>query len=194
MMNRPLLNLVAAMTLATMLSGCASYYSHYAMFPAANSSGESRMVRLSWQSAEYPGWWLRDNQATSIRVETQCSERQWRLTEAESADQGGCGPGIRACGQEGLDVLAESGQPATKDSVCLALSSGPSNSRIATLDRNLELTVHCRPAEVSRQSGGESVGMDYIRPSAVPYVVAVKKAPRGSLAAKLPEFDDAVCD
>ncbi len=192
-MDRQRLNRLAAIVLAATLPGCASYYSHYAMFPAANSSGESRMVRLSWQSAEYPGWWLRDDQATSIRLDTQCSERQWRLTEAESAESGDCGPGIRACGKEGLDVLAETGQPAAIDSVCLALASGQSGTRIAALGRTLELSVRCRPAEVSRQTDGDTVGMDYIRASMVPYVVDVKKAPRGSLAAKLPEFDESVC-
>lgn len=36
------------------LSGCASYYTHYAMFPAENSAGESRQVRVHWDSADYP--------------------------------------------------------------------------------------------------------------------------------------------
>ena len=57
-----------------MLSGCASYYTHYAMFPAENSAGETRQVRVNWQSAEYPEWWPGSNQATTMKLETQCSE------------------------------------------------------------------------------------------------------------------------
>ena len=79
--RRWLLGSLAAGLVAGM-SGCASYYSHYAMFPAENSRGEPRQVRVSWLTAEYPDWWLQDDEATAIRVETQCSERVWLLRQA----------------------------------------------------------------------------------------------------------------
>lgn len=75
------------------LSGCASYYTHYAVFPAENSAGEDRQVKLTWQTAEYPGWWVADNRSTPITVETQCSAREWRLVDdshEDAADQS-CG-------------------------------------------------------------------------------------------------------
>jgi uncharacterized protein YceK len=52
-----------ALTVIALLQGCASYYSHYAVFPAENSQGETRDVRLTWQSAEYPGWWFLSDKA-----------------------------------------------------------------------------------------------------------------------------------
>src|SRR5690554_3217040 len=63
------------------LTGCASYYTHYAMFPADNSAGESRQVRISWDSADYPGWWIVSDKSTTMKVETECSERVWRLAD-----------------------------------------------------------------------------------------------------------------
>ena len=94
-----------------MLSGCASYYTHYAMFPAENSAGETRQVRVNWQSAEYPGWWFAGDKATPVKLETQCSDRVWRLRDDEEASA--CGEGIRACGEAGRDLVAQTGQPAS---------------------------------------------------------------------------------
>lgn len=194
MMNRQKLRALATLVAVAALHGCASYYSHYAMFPAANSSGESRMVRLTWQSADYPEWWFVDDKATSIRLETQCSEREWRLTEGGAAEGADCGPGIRACGKGGMDVLADTGQAVEANSVCLAVYPDRPGIRIADLGGTLELTVHCRPRESTRGTGDDAVNVDYIRSSSVPYVIDVKKSARGSPAAKPPAFDESVCD
>ncbi|MDX1757329.1 MAG: hypothetical protein R3175_14830 [Marinobacter sp.] len=194
MITRTLVNALALLLPLGALSGCASYYSHYAMFPASNSSGESRMVRLTWQSADYPDWWLAQDQATSIQLETQCSERVWRLTDQGQASPGGCGEGIRACGRPGLDLLEPNRKPVGEDSVCLAVYPERPGIRITDLGATLELNVYCRPSQITRGRGDEAVNLDYIRSSAVPYVVNVKKAPRGSLAGRLPAFDESVCD
>lgn len=177
-----------------LLGGCASYYSHYAIFPASNSSGESRQVRVSWQTAEYPGWWLMSDQATPLKVETQCSQRIWVLTDESQSDaRGDCGEGIRACAEPDVDLTANG--RAEGDTVCMAISPANEEARIASLGRQVELNVYCRPAEIERTTGdGDKENMDYIRASSVPYVIDVRKAPRGSLAGRLPELDDAVCD
>ncbi|PTB95020.1 hypothetical protein C9974_02040 [Marinobacter sp. B9-2] len=116
---------VIASLMLLFTSGCASYYSHFAMFPAENSSGQPRQVRLTWQSAEYPDWWFAGDKATSVK---------------------------------------------------------------------LELLVSCTPAVVTEGQGDDVVNLDYLRASSVPYTVYVRKAPRGSMRARLPEFDESVCD
>jgi hypothetical protein len=173
-------------------SGCASYYSHFAMFPAENSSGEPRHVRMSWQSAEYPAWWFAGDKATSVKLETQCSDRVWRLRDGNEA--GGCGTGIRACGEPGKDLVAGTGQPANGLTRCMSINPADPEARIAGVSGKLELLVSCTPAAVIEGEGDDAVNLDYLRASSVPYTVYVRKAPRGSMRARLPEFDESVCD
>jgi len=58
----------------------------------------------------------------------------------------------------------------------------------------LDLLVSCVPATTTVQAGDEERNVDYLRASPVPYTVFVRKAPRGSLRAKMPEFDESACD
>lgn len=185
---------VAIGLLLALSQGCASYYSHFAVFPAANSEGEPRQVRLSWQTAEYPDWWFGANQATSVKLETQCSERTWRLRDSDDDLAGACGSGIRACAEPGRDLVARTGQPAPADFRCMAINPRDSGARIAEVGEKLELLVSCLPAVVAEGQGEDALNLDYIRASSVPYTVYVRKAPRGSLRARPPEFDESVCD
>ncbi|WP_247115737.1 hypothetical protein [Marinobacter sp. S6332] len=175
-------------------SGCATYYSHYAMFPAENSQGEPRTVRVSWQSAEYPGWWFLSNRATPITLETQCSERVWRLFDDSHAEAGSCGEGIRACGDSNLDRLTSEGQVASSNDQCMAVNASDPQARIATVSGRLELLVACEPASATKGEGKDAVNVDYIRASSVPYTVYTRKTLRGSLNARPPKFDSAECD
>ncbi len=179
-----------------LLGGCASYYSHYAVFPAENSQGEARQVKLTWQTAEYPGWWVVDNKSTPITIETQCSARKWRLVDDSHDEAGGadCGNGIRACGVQGEDVLARNGTPAGPGTRCMAINPGDPDARITDIDSSLGLLVSCQPARTVRGSGDDSENIDYIRASAVPYTIYSRKSPRGRLNARPPELDDAICE
>lgn len=172
-----------------LLSGCASYYNHYALFPATNSAGEPRQVRLSWQTAEYPGWWIGSGEATDISLETQCSDRVWHLSE----QSGSCGAGIVACGSPGQDLDAGSGRPAGDDTVCMRVINDRGDDRIRQLGRQFSVSVSCRPARTTRQVDGESVNVDYLRASVVPYVVHARKVPLGSLAQRPPDLDESIC-
>lgn len=189
------LNLCFAVV-ALLLSGCASYYSHYAVFPAENSQGEARQVKLTWQTAEYPGWWVADNKSTPITVETQCSTRKWRLVDNshDEASQAGCGNGIRACGVQGEDVLARTGEPAGPGTRCMAINPADPGALITDIDSSLGLLVSCQPANAVRGSGEDTENTDYIRASSVPYTIYSRKSPRGRLNARPPELDDAVCE
>lgn len=193
------LSLSARMSIALvplMLGGCASYYSHYAVFPADNSRGEDRQVKLTWQTAEYPDWWVVGNKSTPITVETQCSSRKWRLVDDshDDAASAGCGEGIRACGVAGMDLQARSGEPAGESTRCMAINPGNPDARITDIESSLGLLVSCKPVNTVRGSGDDSENIDYIRASSVPYTIYSRKSPRGSLNARPPELGDAVCE
>lgn len=192
-MNWKILRCSVALALTGLASGCASYYNHYAVFPAENSAGELRQVRLSWQSAEYPDWWLADNKTTAITVETQCSQRVWKLVDDGYSGSTSCGSGIRACGEKGVDLVAATGAVADGSVVCMAVNPGQPNARIADLGGKLSLLVSCRPAETSRGEGDEVENLDYVRASSVPYTINPRKSPRGSLSGRPPALDESVC-
>ncbi len=175
------------------LTGCASYYTHYAMFPADNSAGESRQVRISWDSADYPGWWIVSDKSTTMKVETECSERVWRLADDSHDAAGDCGQGIRACADPRQDLLVSTGGPAAADAACMTVSSPDGAERIAELGNQFSLLVSCQPAQPEVVRAGEPVNLDYIRSSAVAYTVYARRVPRGSLSARLPAFDESRC-
>lgn len=174
-----------------LLGGCASYYTHYAMFPAENSSGEPRQVRVSWQTADYPDWWFVNDKSTTIKLETQCSDRVWQIADGSHDSAGRCAEGIRACGDRKLDVQAASGAAADAGYACMSVSAP---ERIAGIGSMFYLLVSCRPATTEVTDGEEKVNLDYLRPSAVAYSIYARKVPRGSLNARLPEFDESVCN
>lgn len=177
-----------------LLQGCASYYSHYAVFPAQNSAGEERQIRLTWQTADYPDWWIFSDKSTGLKVETQCSSRTWRLTDQSHDDAPGCSSGIAACGDPERDLRAGTSQPAGEDVACMVINPGDPEASIVGLQGSLELVVSCEPRVRSRGEGDEKENFDYLNASGVPYSIFARKAPRGSLNAKPPRLDDSVCD
>ncbi len=185
--------LLALAGLLMIQSGCATYYSHYAMFPAENSRGEPRTIRLSWHSAEYPGWWFAADRATPLTLETQCSERDWQLYDSSHAEAGQCGEGIRACAVSGRDRVVASDDAAHSDDLCMSVNPSDPGARIADISGQLELLVACEPVSAIEGEGKGEVNVDYIRASAVPYTVYTRKTPRGALEARPPKFDRSAC-
>ncbi|MFL1452898.1 hypothetical protein ACJO5Y_00455 [Marinobacter sp. GN3S48] len=180
--------------LPPVLGGCASYYSHYGLFPAENSEGDPRQVMLNWQTADYPDWWFVADKSTPITVTTQCSTRSWRLADDSHAVAGECADGIRACGQAGLDRVAASGKPADDQTQCLSVNAGEAEARVVDIGASLELLVSCRPAATRRGEGDDQESVDYLRASPVPYMVHIRTSPRGALNGRPPVMDDSVCD
>ncbi|MEQ9547462.1 MAG: hypothetical protein RIK85_15775 [Marinobacter sp.] len=176
------------------LTGCASYYTHYGLFPAENSGGEVRQVLLSWQTAEYPDWWVVADKSTPITLTTQCSSRIWRLADDSHSGAGECAGGIRACGQPGQDVVAVSGEPANEQTACMVINPGNEQARVVDISASLELMVSCRPVVTHRGDGDDRVETDYLRPSSVTYGVYLRTARRGALDAGPPVMDDSICD
>jgi len=186
--------LLALAGLLMMQSGCATYYSHYAIFPAENSRGEPRAVRLSWHSAEYPAWWFAADRATPLILETQCSERKWKLYDNSHAEAESCGQGIRACGESGRDRLVPGGEAVNSGDACMFVNPSDPELRIADIPGQLELLVACEPVSVVEGEGKDAVNVDYIRASAVPYAIYTRKTLRGALDARPPKFDRSACD
>ncbi len=176
------------------LTGCASYYTHYGLFPAENSGGEVRQVLLSWQTADYPDWWVVADKSTPIILTTQCSSRIWRLADDSHAGAGECAGGIRACGLSDQDIVADSGEPASEQTACMVIDPGNEQARVVDIGTSLELRVSCRPVATHRGEGDDLDGTDYLRPSSVPYRVHLRTAPRAALDAGPPVIDDSICD
>ncbi|MDI9245195.1 hypothetical protein [Marinobacter sp. CHS3-4] len=179
-----------------LLSGCASYYTHYAVFPAENSTGEQRQVKVTWQTADYPDWWISDDQSTPITLETQCSTRTWRIVDRThtGADDQDCAPGIRACGASGQDHFADDMGREFDERACIRVNPSDPDALVTDISTSLKLLVSCRPVETSRQIGDETENTDYLRASPVPYTVHSRKGVRGRLDSKPPELDDSICD
>ncbi|QBM16752.1 hypothetical protein MARI_08450 [Marinobacter sp. JH2] len=184
--------LFGLMLLFLALPGCASYYTHYAMFPGENSSGDPRQIRVSWQSADYPDWSFIRDKATTMKVEAQCSDRVWLLSDDSQERAGDCAVGVRACGQQNLDESVFKSGP-VNEVACLQVIGPETVERIADIGAKFQLSVACRPLVSEVLKGDKVVNMDYLRASTVAYTVYARKVPRGSLSARLPEFDESVC-
>ena len=181
------------------LGGCATREAHYGRFDAVNSAGEPRSFLLTWQTQRYPAWTTLKDVASPVRLETQCSEREWILRDAESnaCRVSGSGSGepaaIRACGKPGTDLDRQGVPIVTEGHQCLSLTDRQGSASIAALGTELQLMVGCYPVSTRYEDGDETVNVDYLRTSAVPYIVRVRTAPLYSMSERPPALDDAVC-
>lgn len=195
-MNPILAKGLTATILLLSLSGCASYYTHYAVFPAQNSAGEERQIKLTWQTADYPDWWYREDQSTPVTLTTQCSTREWRIVDRTHSDasENACASGIRACGAKGKDEFATPGVRDFSKRACVRINPADPDALVTDISSSLELLMNCRPVQTTRSSGDETENVDYLRASPVPYTVYSRKGIRGRLDSKPPELDDSICD
>lgn len=184
--------IVLVLTLAGLLAGCANRQTHYSAITADNSAGEERRVLVSWKTARYPAWHWREDRATPITLETQCSRREWTLRDPGMNDA--CsGDAIAACGDARLDANRE-GVPVDPAQVCMRVTDTQGSNRILELGNRLKLDVRCRPRQTGVDMGDEIVNVDYLRASTVPYTFKVRSVPSGSLTQRPPTLGDGVCD
>ncbi|SRR5690554_427021 len=181
---------------ATFLSGCATYYSHYGSFSAENSAGEVREFLLTWQTADYPDWWWQEDRSTPVTLKTQCSEREVRFLDASHREGtqscGGDTYPIAWCGTDKLDLVADVAESGPEEVPCGWIQSGDAKS-ITELGGEVQLFMRCQPAQTTVGAGDEQKNMDYLKASAVPYWVTVKKAVRGSLQDRPPQLGTRIC-
>lgn len=189
--GRQVLKAVVGASVVTLLSGCATTWSHYGAFSAHNSAGEERQFRVSWKSADYPDWWIQADEATPIVLETQCSERIWELRDEVGGD---CpGTGIRACGKPGTDKTRQ-GQVLTVAQTCMVMNDARRDvTNITELSGEIHLSVNCTPVSTGHKAGKKTVNTDYLRASVVPYTIQVRKVPLHSLSNRPPKFDEKAC-
>ncbi|TDT41657.1 hypothetical protein DES49_1759 [Halospina denitrificans] len=173
--------------------GCASYQSHYSVIEAATSSGKERKVRLTWRTAHYPSWHWRQDKATPIRMETQCSRRVWRIKDP-GMEESCSTDSIGACGDPALDLDTDRELLDSTEHQCITVSDEKGSDRILELGERVEVTVSCYPRHTEIEMGDETANADYLRASVVPYNFRVRAAPLGSLTQRPPELDDSVCD
>jgi len=174
------------------LSGCASYYSHYGSFSAENSAGELREYLVSWQTADYPDWWWQEDESTPVTLKTQCSEREIRFLDA--SHQGSCSGETEAiawCGTKNVDLAADVTEDGANALPCGWIAGDA--KRITELGSELQLVMRCRPAQTTVGVGDDRKNVDYLKASAVPYWVSVKKVSRGSLQDRPPQLGTKIC-
>lgn len=188
--------------LSLTFSGCATYEAHYSRFEATNSSGEPRSFLLSWQTKRYPGWAIGDDVATAVKLQSQCSEREWVLRDSSN---GACEvktgdteqegeSAIRACGRSGAD-LDRRGRPIHEQGhQCMSLTDTGGSQSILGLDSDLQLTVACYPDSIEREGKGEIVNIDYLKASVVPYSIRTHTAPLYSMNERPPALDEKICE
>lgn len=190
LLNRSILVL---MILPLVSTGCASFKSHYTVMKADTSAGDERRVRLTWRTAHYPSWHWREDKATPIRMETQCSRRVWRIKDPGM--EGACSTGtIAACGDPALDVDEDRELLKSEEHKCVTVSDEKGSDRILDLGERIKVNVSCYPRQTEIDMGDDTVNADYPRASVVPYNLRVRTAPLGSLTQRPPDLDDSVCD
>lgn len=184
---------VVALVLLVAVSGCTSYQSHYTRFEAENSAGEQRQVRLTWRTAEYPFWHWRQDRATPVRLETQCSRRVWQIRDP-SMDNSCDDERIAGCGDPALDLDRERNMLISDDHVCVTIGDGEGADRIVDLEGGIELNMSCFPRMTEVDMGDEMVNADYLRASVVPYTLRVRSTTLGSMTERPPQLDDSICE
>lgn len=93
-----------------------------------------------------------------------------------------------------MDILVATGKPAEPSDLCVYITDKTGAQRITKLSNQVQVHVQCRAAEPEQNVDGETTDQDYLRASVVPYDIQVRKAPRGSLAARAPKLDESVCE
>jgi len=186
---------VLAITGFTLLSGCATYYSHFGMFDAQNSKGEERQFRVSWETEEYPSWAPFHKDASKLVLETQCSTRKWVFRDPTFGSKycSTSAKGIVSCGNPALDLKDNQKPVTTNNTVCASVTDVKGSSKIADLDNQLLINMKCRPASTTYQVDGKKKNRDYLMSSVVPYSVATTKVERYSFQDVKPKFSYKAC-
>lgn len=183
------------------LVGCATtqYETHYAIFEAENSQGDSRLFRVYWQTVRYEGWSGESYRALPLIMETQCSERALTFYDASYGEALGCedqvGEGIHFCGRSAQDETRR-GLPIKDYQVCGTVTDRQGHKRLLELEGELLITMHCQPIKKEELVSGNKVNMDYLMSSSLPYIVSTKTVSGRDVAKVIPEVSQhsSICD
>lgn len=174
--------LILTIAISFVLSGCATstVTTHYGIFEAQNTAGEQRLFRLYWQVFEYDDWNEKRFKARPLVLETQCSQRVMKFYDDTAGehnrchDQGEKVSGITSCAR-GRGFEGEDGRILPHNSLCAYITDRKGSSDLLNLEGELILRMECRPAETEMKQAGETINIDTLLRSDVPYIVATKK-------------------
>lgn len=172
---------------------------HYGFFEAENSAGELRQFRLFWEVIEVEGFNDKRRYSTPLILETQCSERVLRFYDGNYRAQRSCMDsdelGIAFCGNSALDIDHRA-LPIKEGKVCAYASDARGSAKITLLRDEVQITMRCQPKQVQERAGRKWVNQDYLKPSAIPYVVATKSVPGSDRDGHVPQLwnHSSVCD
>ncbi len=179
------------------VTGCATYYNHYGRFAAENSSGETRDYLVSWQTADYPDWWLVSDRSTPVSLETQCSERVLAFVDDSNEEwNSSCAASEHSvvwCGEARRDRTPDANVPKVDAPLCGWINTSPAAQGILGLGTELEIHIRCEPLRPTIGEGKEQRNFDYLKASPVPYAVAVKRVEKGSEWDYMIRPDEKVC-
>lgn len=172
---------------------------HYGFFEAENSAGELRQFRLYWEVIEVEGFDERRRFTTPLVLEAQCSERALRFYDGNFRAQRSCLDndelGIAYCGSTSLD-LDHRALPIQEGKACAYATDTRGAGEIKYLGSEVQLTIRCQPKEPQVRVGRKWVNRDYLKPSAIPYVVATKSVSGSNKDGHVPQLwnHSSVCD
>lgn len=183
------------------LSACATsdYTTHYGFFEAENTAGELRQFRLYWQTVRYEGWLENTYRALPVVLETQCSDRRVRFFDASYGQARRClnrdGEGIHFCAEGGEDIDWR-GLPVDDEAYCGRVTDRKGAQNILSLEGDVLLYMHCRPSRTQVADGDTMRNLDYLMPSALPYVISTKQVEGRNIEALVPPLfnHSSVCD
>ena len=178
-----------------LINGCATTYSHFGRFSGENSAGEAREFLLEWDSTSSA--FSSDDEGSNVRLKSQCSSRliEFQISSDEQVAPCADSHGNEAvfCGRPGEDLTMEGKDIKSAGSLCGYIKGTNGEFNVGRFGKTVAVTLHCFPAATTQGEGDEAHNVDYLKASAVPYIVTVKKVVKGSTEDRPPELNSRVC-
>lgn len=187
--------------LLSFLVGCATpdFVTHYGIFEAENSAGETRLFRVYWQTVRYEGWKENRYQAFPVILESQCSQRVLRFYDQSFGDSRRCseGPeqGIHFCASAKLDE-SRRGLALRDGALCGVITDRRGSKDILSLEGEILITLNCQPKVKERRTRAGKLNTDFLMGSSLPYIVSTKQVLGQDIEQILPEVSQhsSICD
>lgn len=181
--------------------GCATtdYTTHYGIFTAENSAGETRQFRIHWQTLRYEGWTENTFRVLPVVLETQCSKRKLYFYDSSFGRsrrcEGGDKEGIYYCADSD-DDMDRHGLDLDDDSVCGTVTDQFGATNIGALQGDVLISLNCRPKETMTRIKGKKKSIDFLLNSEIPYVVTTKQVKGRELELVIPSLSthSSICD
>lgn len=194
------------------LSACATphYTTHYGLFEAQNSAGQTRMFRVSWQTIRFEGWAEDRYQAQPLILESQCSERILSFVDPSMAQAGALHVNgndavasrvqqlcLSAQDQQGIHYCADPLRDESRTGLaleaaesCAHITDAAGAQTVLALNGELRITMSCQPKVKEYPRANKRINSDYLNASSQPYIVKTRSVVGGAREALLPELSN----